>query len=238
MHRDEFRQVVLDAVRQSMAQEGTTISSLSESQLNSLVQAIADGVFAGLETALDDATELTANAAAIAAAAAARQAMPAAGRVPEALASQEPATVPTVGGSGSAGAAAAAGLVPPAEESEERLLWRGRPYLTIGTIYELTTQRLRIIRGIVSNIIEEVELVRVRDTSVKQNVSERMFDIGDITIMSSDITTPTKILYNVRNPVEVREMIRKAVYEERERRKLLYREEMHDETFGDQDVNL
>jgi hypothetical protein len=33
----------------------------------------------------------------------------------------------------------------------------------------------------------------------------------------------------VRNPVEVREMIRKAVYEERERRKLLYREEMHDD---------
>ena len=113
------------------------------------------------------------------------------------------------------------------------LVWRGRPYLTIGTIYELTSQRLRIIRGVVSNAIEEVELVRVRDTAVKQNVGERMFDIGDITIFSSDQTTPTKVLFNVRNPVEVREMIRKAVYEERERRKMLYREDMHDDSAMD-----
>ena len=119
----------------------------------------------------------------------------------------------------------------PTSESlaEEVPLWRGRPYLTIGTIYELTSQRLRIIRGIVSNQIEEIELVRVRDTNVKQNVGERMFDIGDITVVSGDASSPTKVLYNVRNPVEVRELIRKAVFDERERRGLRYREEMQDE---------
>ena len=63
----------------------------------------------------------------------------------------------------------------------------------------------------------------------RQNVGERMFDIGDITVVSGDASSPTKVLYNVRNPVEVRELIRKAVFDERERRGLRYREEMQDE---------
>ncbi len=244
MHRDDFRQIVSETVRQSLTEKGISINALSEEQLNSLVTAIADGVFAGLETALDEATDVQAAAAAASAAAvaaaSARQTppvsrapgdvtiLPEAGVVP----TQSPATIPTVGASGSYAAAQAAAAVPPADEDAEILLWRGRPYLTIGTIYELTSQRLRVIHGIVSNVIEEVELVRVRDTAVKQNVGERMFDIGDIVVFSSDTSTPQKVLYNVRNPIEVREMIRKAVYEERERRRLLYREEMHDAEYG------
>ncbi|MEZ4682721.1 MAG: PH domain-containing protein [Caldilineaceae bacterium] len=112
------------------------------------------------------------------------------------------------------------------EEVEETLIWRGRPYMTIGTIYEITTQRIRVIKGILGNRIEEVELVRVRDTKYKQHLGERMLDVGDITVISNDPSMPELVLNNVKNPIEVREMIRKATIEEKNRRGLRYREEM------------
>ncbi|MBV7332030.1 PH domain-containing protein [Chloroflexi bacterium TSY] len=109
---------------------------------------------------------------------------------------------------------------------EEKLLWRGRPYLTIGVRYELTSERLRIIRGLFGTNLEEIELVRIRDTKVKQHVGERMLNVGDITIHSNDPSTPEFVLDNVQDPIEVREMIRAATMDEKERRGLHYREEM------------
>jgi hypothetical protein len=32
-----------------------------------------------------------------------------------------------------------------AADVPEQQLWRGRPYLTIGTVYELTSQRIRVM---------------------------------------------------------------------------------------------
>jgi hypothetical protein len=109
---------------------------------------------------------------------------------------------------------------------EEQILWRGRPYLTIGTRYEVTTERIRIYRGILGNRIEEIELVRVLDTKVKQHAGERMLNVGDITIISADASTPQIVLHNVRDPIEVRELIRRAVKAEKDRRGIFYREDL------------
>ncbi len=113
-----------------------------------------------------------------------------------------------------------------AYQDEEELIWTGKPYLTIGIRYELTTQRLRIIRGLLGRTYQEIELVRVRDTAVSQRMGERALNIGDITIYSNDPSDPEIVLHNVKNPMEVREMIRKATLAEKERRNLTYREEM------------
>ncbi len=112
------------------------------------------------------------------------------------------------------------------DDDAESLLWSGRPYLSIGTRYELTSQRLRIIRGIFGRDFEETELVRVRDTSVSQHLGERALDIGDVTVVSNDPQQPQIVLRNIKDPVEVREIIRKATLLEKERRNLAYREEM------------
>ncbi|MCC6169874.1 MAG: PH domain-containing protein [Caldilineaceae bacterium] len=108
-------------------------------------------------------------------------------------------------------------------------LWHGRPYLTIGTRYELTSQRLRIHRGILGKRIDEIELIRVKDTRLKQHAGERMLNVGDVSVISADATTPEFVLHNVRNPVEVRELIRKAVIDEKARRGLRYREDIGEE---------
>lgn len=112
------------------------------------------------------------------------------------------------------------------QDVPEQQLWRGRPYLTVGTVYEITSQRIRVITGLFGNTIDEVELVRVRDTRVKQHLGERMLDVGDITIMSTDPSNPELVLNNVKNPMEVRELIRNAVNKEKDRRGLRYREDM------------
>ncbi|RME58594.1 MAG: PH domain-containing protein, partial [Caldilineae bacterium] len=110
--------------------------------------------------------------------------------------------------------------------AEEVLLWSGRPYLTIGVRYELTNQRIRVIRGLLGRDYEEIELVRVRDTAVSQHLGERLLNVGDITIISNDPSNPEFVLHNVKDPMDVREMIRRATLAEKQRRGLHYREEM------------
>jgi hypothetical protein len=138
----------------------------------------------------------------------------------EAQLSRSPMTM-NVAQAGSTGAQAT-----PVDVEEEELLWTGKPYLTIGIRYELTTQRLRIIRGLLGRTYQEIELVRVRDTAVAQHVGERALNIGDITIYSNDPSDPEIVLQNVKEPMEVRELIRKATLAEKQRRNLTYREEM------------
>ncbi len=222
MQRDQFRKIVADSVQISLSDKGAALASVPPEQVDSLVDAIADGVFAGLMATLDEqAPDYIAPGAATTAGAPDAVEWP----LPPADATTWAAN-PTPPGATTARRAELLASVPPASHTDEVLLWRGRPYMTIGRIYELTTQRLRLIHGVVSNEIDEIELVRVRDTRVTQNVGERMFDIGDVTIFSGDATSPEKVLYNIKDPVTVRELIRKAVYEERERRRMLYREDL------------
>jgi hypothetical protein len=112
---------------------------------------------------------------------------------------------------------------------EEVRVWQGRPYLSIGLRYELTSQRLRIYRGVLGNSIEEIELIRVKDSWVKQHMGERMLNIGDITVVSADPNTPEVVLQNVHDPVQVREILRKTVLDEKSRRGLYYREDIAEE---------
>jgi hypothetical protein len=206
MHRDEARAAVAKQFAETLQQSEVKLTALPPDQLRVLVDAIGDSIFAVLESWQneDDATQ----EAAAQRAHTAQVAVQSAAASGETEASdQDDLTQPDLG---------------------EELLWRGRPYLTIGTRYELTNQRLRIIRGILGNTIEEIELVRVRDTKVKQHAGERLLNVGDVTVISADPITPEFELSNVKNPLEVRELIRKATMQERSRRKLYYREDLDD----------
>ena len=180
MNQQEVRNAVTSQFYQSLASSGVTVDAIPQAQLQAVVNALADGVFAALNG---------------------------------------------VESEGDRGVAVAASANPdPA--AEEELLWSGRPYLSIGIRYELTSQRLRVIRGLLGRSVEEVELVRVRDTSVRQHAGERALNVGDITIVSNDPSNPEYTLNNVTNPSDVREMIRRATLAEKQRRGLHYREEM------------
>lgn len=112
-----------------------------------------------------------------------------------------------------------------AKDAEEEILWEGKPQLILGTRYELTTQRLRIFSGVFSRELEEIDLVRVRDTKVTQNLGERALNMGDVIILSTDPSKPEFVLESVKDPMEVREKIRAAYLAEQKRRGLKFREE-------------
>jgi len=112
------------------------------------------------------------------------------------------------------------------DENEERILWQGRPFLSLVERYTLTTERLKISRGMVGRQVENFELIRMQDIDYKQNVAERVTNLGDITIKGQDASSPEIVLRNVVNPEEVYETLRKAWLEARKRHGLQFREYM------------
>ncbi len=199
MNEQTVRQVVTARFYESLAQSGVEITAIPQPQLQAIVNALADGVFAALDAMETEADHSIAETNS---------------RSGDSEDGETARPAPE-------SSAASAGPL-----EKEELLWSGRPYLSIGVRYELTNQRVRLIRGLLGRSYHEIELVRVRDTSVTQHLGERALNVGDITITSTDPSHPEFTLHNVKDPMEVQEMIRKATMQEKQRRGLHYREEM------------
>jgi membrane protein YdbS with pleckstrin-like domain len=83
--------------------------------------------------------------------------------------------------------------------------------------YVVTTQRVRVVSGIFSKDIQEVELFRVKDTMAHQSFFLRLFGLGTITILSGDERHPRIVLSGVPQPIELRERLRQEVMNLRQR---------------------
>jgi uncharacterized membrane protein YdbT with pleckstrin-like domain len=86
-------------------------------------------------------------------------------------------------------------------------------YLTVlykkySVLYRLSTQRLFLIRGLVSRKIEELELFRVRDIQVVQSFWQRILGYGRMTVFSTDASAPKFELQGVARPLRVKDDIR------------------------------
>jgi uncharacterized membrane protein YdbT with pleckstrin-like domain len=81
-----------------------------------------------------------------------------------------------------------------------------------GTLYTITNQRVMIERGLVSKSLSEIDLRYVDDTQFQQGVLDRILGIGNITLISSDKSTPTYTLHGVPDPRNLRETIRSHAY--------------------------
>src|SRR4051812_10579812 len=57
-------------------------------------------------------------------------------------------------------------------------------------VYEITTQRIRITTGVFTKRTDELELYRVRDTSLVEPFLYRMFGAGNIQVVTADASTP------------------------------------------------
>ncbi|MBP6472087.1 MAG: PH domain-containing protein [Chloroflexi bacterium] len=112
------------------------------------------------------------------------------------------------------------------DDDKEDILWEGRPFLSISLQYTITDERIRITSGFLGKARENIELVRIQDLDYKQALSERMINIGDISILSHDRSEPRIVLKNVKDPEAVYEILRRAVLHARKRHGFTYREEM------------
>ena len=111
-------------------------------------------------------------------------------------------------------------------DGKEDVLWEGRPFLSLVLHYTITDERIRITEGLLAKKRQNVELVRIQDMDYKQTVSERMLNLGDITIRSHDSSNPIIVLKNVTDPEAIYEVLRRAVLHARKKHNFTYREEM------------
>jgi hypothetical protein len=114
----------------------------------------------------------------------------------------------------------------PAAPVPETVLWEGAPHGLLNPIethairWVLTTERLQIVRGLLSRSTEEIELTRVRDVSVEQSLAQRALGIGTITLIGTDATAPMVTLHDVEEPEQVKELIRQTVRDQRRRNRV------------------
>jgi hypothetical protein len=115
---------------------------------------------------------------------------------------------------------------PSSDSDEEQILWEGRPFLSLVETYIVTTERIRIKTGLLSSSYEDIDLIRIQDIDLTQHLTERLINIGDIIIHSSDASKAEIVLHNVKDPNGVHEITRRAVRNARKREGLTFREEL------------
>lgn len=109
---------------------------------------------------------------------------------------------------------------------EEQILWEGRPFLSLTTVYQITNERVRVIRGLLAKDRDDIELIRIQDIDHNQSLTERALNIGDITLRSSDPSLPETVLRNLNNVQEVHEILRRAMLDARKKFRYSVQEEM------------
>lgn len=112
------------------------------------------------------------------------------------------------------------------DNQDERVLWHGRPFLSISESYTITSERIKITKGLLARNVENFELIRIQDIDYNQGVTERMVGVGDINIRGQDASEPKAVLRNVSHPEEVYNVLRKAWMDARKRYGLQFREYM------------
>jgi|SRR3954465_8258214 membrane protein YdbS with pleckstrin-like domain len=103
-------------------------------------------------------------------------------------------------------------------------------YKRMSEHYQLTTHRFVIQRGLLSRTDNRILLVDVDDITVHQGIVERMFNLGSITLRTTDETTKeespdrdapgkgTVIMQGIESPREVGDLIDESRRAERTRR--------------------
>ena len=104
------------------------------------------------------------------------------------------------------------------------------------TRYAMSEDRVFISVGFLNIRDDEVLLYRIRDIDTNRTLWQRIFGVGTITIVSSDKTMPNLVLKNVKNPVDVKEMIHAQVEEMKLKRRVRIGEIMTDGYDQDDDL--
>ena len=83
------------------------------------------------------------------------------------------------------------------------------------TRYRITSERITIVKGIISRESDDIQLIRVEDVQFSQGVIHRLLGVGNVRVLSTDKGSPDVIIDGVENPVEFKEMLWNLVRERR-----------------------
>ena len=84
--------------------------------------------------------------------------------------------------------------------------------------YEVSNERIRIHRGVLSRRIDSIELYRVKDVTFIQPFLMRVVGIGNVVLSTSDTVAPLVTIHGVPNAAELREKILHATDQMRDRK--------------------
>ena len=88
------------------------------------------------------------------------------------------------------------------------------------TRYRLSEDRLFCEKGFFNIKSDEVLLYRVRDLQLNMKLSQRIFGVGTVCVISSDKSVPHLDLVNVKRPRDVKELIHRSVEEAKDKRRM------------------
>lgn len=95
-------------------------------------------------------------------------------------------------------------------------LWQARKRNAIGlpwtfTVYTLKDDKLCVSSGILNKRYDEIRLYRIRDFTVKRSFLQRIFGLGTIHICSADSTHPEFDIMNIRDALQIKDMMSNQV---------------------------
>ena len=95
----------------------------------------------------------------------------------------------------------------------------------LGAEYRLHQDSLEIETGLISRNVDNLQLFRVRDLSLHQSLISRMLGVGDVSVASTDQTTPHLTIRGVADPRELYDALREGVARSQATRRTMIVEE-------------
>lgn len=86
--------------------------------------------------------------------------------------------------------------------------------------FELTSERLRVTTGVINQHIDEVELYRVKDSLMTRPWWMRLTGLTSIYLETSDRSLPSIVIPAIHNGNEVRELLRRQVELQRDKKRV------------------
>jgi len=103
---------------------------------------------------------------------------------------------------------------------KDEILWHDRKrYLGLPisfTRYEVTSDRLIKRRGFFKTYTDELLIYRIMDIQLVRGLGQKLFSVGTVTLHSTDKTTPTVELQNIKRSDDVRRFLSKLIEQQRE----------------------
>ena len=97
----------------------------------------------------------------------------------------------------------------------QEILWKDRKHFMwfpwSFTKYYIQNDRLMLESGLLHTTLDETLLYRIVDITMRQSLSGKLFNTGDIVIKATVDSSPEIILRNIVNPKKVRSMLSEMV---------------------------
>ena len=100
------------------------------------------------------------------------------------------------------------------------IVFMARWIATRSRTYQVTSERIKLVEGILNRKTEELELYRVRDYKLTEPFWLRLFGLGTIIVSTDDHSNPTVMLRAIRDANGRREELRKYVEACRDRKRV------------------